>query len=169
MKLLQSNPKSAYETGTLLIRLMVGAVFFTEGLQKFLYPAIRGAGRLEKIGFPNPEFWGYLVGTFETVCGALILLGLITRLAAVPTLVIMILAVVTTKIPMLLGHGFGPFGVRDAPFYGFLSMAHEMRTDWAMLLGSIFLILAGGGPYSLDAMLTRGRRGVAAPRVQCHS
>ena len=157
MKLLESSPTAAYHAGTLLLRLMVGPVFLFEGLQKFIYPAIRGAGRFEKIGFPNPELWGYLVGTFETVCGALILLGLLTRLAAMPTLGIMLVAIITTKIPVLLGHGFGPFGVRDAPYYGFLSMVHEMRTDWAMLLGSLFLILVGGGPWSLDALVSRRR------------
>lgn len=153
MKLLTTESTGTCATGTLLVRLMVGAVFFTEGLQKFLYPALRGAGRFEKIGFPNPEFWGYFVGTFETVCGLLILLGLLTRLAAIPTLIIMLVAIVTTKIPILLGHGFGPFGVRDVPFYGFLSMAHEMRTDWSMLLGSLFLIVLGGGALSLDSRL----------------
>lgn len=157
MKLLQDHPRATHKAGTLLIRLMVGAVFFTEGLQKFIYPELRGAGRFEQIGFPNPEFWGTLVGMFETVCGVLILLGLFTRLAAVPTFVIMLVAIITTKIPVLLGHGFGPFGVREAPFYGFLAMAHEMRTDWAMLLGSLFLLLAGSGPYSLDALLARQR------------
>jgi putative oxidoreductase len=162
MKYLQGDPGAAYTPGTLLIRLMVGAVFFTEGLQKFIYPAVRGAGRFERIGFPGAEFLGYTVGVFETVCGLMILLGLLTRLAAVPTLVIMVVAIVTTKIPVLLGHGFGPFGVRDAPFYGFLAMAHEMRTDWSMLLGSIFLILAGGGPFALDAVFVR-RRGGAGP------
>ncbi|MEX0599784.1 MAG: DoxX family protein, partial [Rhodothermales bacterium] len=102
-----------------------------------------------------PEFLGYFVGAFETVCGLLILFGFLTRFAAVPTFAIMLVAIVTTKIPVLLGHGFGPFGVRDAPFYGFLSMAHEMRTDWAMLLGSLFLILVGSGAYSLDAVRER--------------
>jgi len=130
---------------------MVGPVFLFEGLQKFLYPAIRGAGRFEKMGFPAPEFVGYFVGGVEAVCGLLILLGLFTRLAAIPTSIIMTVAIVTTKIPVLLGHGFGPFDVRDAPVYGFLSMVHEMRTDWAMLLGSIILILSGAGAWSLDA------------------
>lgn len=157
MKLLADTPTAAYRAGTMLVRLVVGPVFLFEGLQKFVYPAVRGAGRFEKIGFPNPEFWSYFVGTFETICGALILLGLLTRLAAVPTFVIMAVAIVTTKIPVLLGHGFGPFGVRDAPYYGFLSMVHEMRTDWAMLLGSLFLILVGSGPYSFDALLARRR------------
>lgn len=161
MKLIESNPTAAYRTGTLLLRLMVGPVFLFEGLQKFIYPAVRGAGRFEKIGFSNPEFWGYFVGSFEIVCGALLLAGLLTRVAAIPVLAIMVVAIVTTKIPVLLGHGFGPFGVRDAPYYGFLSMAHEMRTDWAMLLGSLFLLLVGGGPYSADALLTRRRQGAA--------
>lgn len=75
MKQLQRNPGTGYATGTLLIRLMVGFVFFTEGLQKFIYPALRGAGRFESIGFPFAHFLGYWVGTFETLCGALILVG----------------------------------------------------------------------------------------------
>jgi uncharacterized membrane protein YphA (DoxX/SURF4 family) len=130
---------------------MVGPVFLFEGLQKFIYPALRGAGRFEGIGFPAAEFFGYFVGSVEIVCGALIAAGLFTRLAAIPTAVIMVVAIITTKIPVLLGHGFGPFGVRDAPNYVFLSMAHELRTDWAMLLGSIILILGGSGLWSFDA------------------
>ena len=133
-----------------IIRLMVGPVFLFEGLQKFLYPAIRGPGRFEGMSFPAPEFFGYFVGGIETVCGFLILFGLFTRLAALQTTAIMTVAIVTTKIPVWLGHGFGPFEVRDAPFYGFLSMVHEMRTDWAMLLGSILLLLLGGGRWALD-------------------
>lgn len=86
-----------------------------------------------------------------------------TRLAAVPALVIMLVAITTTKIPILLGHGFGPFEVRELAQYGFWSMTYEMRTDWSMLLGSLFLILAGGGPYSLDAFLAR-RRSTAPSR-----
>ena len=134
-----------------LVRLMVGPVFLFEGVQKFMYPTLRGTGRFEQMGFPAPEFFGTLVGGVETVCGLLILFGLFTRLAAIPTAGIMVVAIITTKIPVLLGHGFGPFGVRDAPFYGFLSMVHEMRTDWAMLLGSVILILGGAGVGSLDA------------------
>lgn len=140
---------------TVLVRLMVGAVFLSEGLQKFLLPALRGAGRFQRMGFPSPEFLGPFVGSFETVCGALVLAGLLTRLAALPLVAIMLVAIATTKIPVLLGHGFGPFGVRDLPAYGFLAMAHEMRTDWAMLLGSLTLLWAGAGPWSLDRWLSR--------------
>lgn len=133
-----------------IIRCMIGPVFLFEGLQKFLYPTIRGPGRFEGMGFPMPEVFGYLIGSVETICGLFILLGLFTRLSALPTAVIMIVAIAVTKIPVWLGHGFGPFEVREAPYYGFLSMVHEIRTDWAMLLGSIILILFGGGPWSLD-------------------
>jgi putative oxidoreductase len=121
----------------LLIRLMVGAVFLSEGIQKFLFPALRGAGRFEKIGLPNPEFLGSFVGFFEVLCGALILLGLFTRLAAVPTLIIMLVAIFSTKGAVLDNEGFWP-------------MMHGSRTDWAMLLGSIYLIIEGGGKWSVD-------------------
>lgn len=158
MKLIESSRDGAFR-GIVLVRLMVGAVFLTEGIQKFLLPGARGPGRFESIGFPNPEFWGYFVGTFETVCGALILIGLLTRLAAVPTLIIMVVALVTTKVPVLMGQGFGPFEVRELSRYGFFSFAHESRTDWSMLLGSLFLILSGGGRWSVDAVLARAHDG----------
>ena len=122
---------------TIIIRLMVGAVFLSEGIQKFLFPAIRGAGRFEKIGLPSPEFLGAFVGTFEIVCGTLILLGLLTRLASVLTLVIMLVAIVTTKSDILANDGFW-------------IMMHGSRTDWAMLWGSLFLIIRGGGNWSID-------------------
>lgn len=148
---------------------MVGPVFLFEGLQKFIYPATRGPGRFEGMGFPAPEFFGYFVGGFEVVCGALILLGLFTRLAAVPTLVIMTVAIIATKIPVGLGHGFSPFTVRDAPYYGFLSMAHEMRTDWVMGLGSLMLLIAGSGPWALDALLTRDDETSSASPTEAES
>ena len=135
-----------------LVRLMVGLVFVSEGLQKFLFPALRGPGRFGEIGFPAPEFFGYGVGLVEVVCGVLLLIGLYTRWAAVPLIVIMLGALFTTKLPILLGHGFGPFGVRDLEVYGLWSMLHAARTDWAMLLGSLILALAGPGPRSLDSL-----------------
>lgn len=149
----------------LLIRLLVGAVFLSEGIQKFMDPGSLGPGRFAKIGMPAPEFLGYFVATFETVCGALILLGLLTRLAAVPTAIIMVVAIVSTKLPILLGRGFWGFSVRSLPEYGFWSMAHEMRTDWAMLLGSVFLIIVGAGRWSLDAMVPQSRSPGAGSEV----
>lgn len=142
----------------ILIRLAVGAVFFSEGVQKFLYPASLGPGRFEKIGMPAPEFLGYIVGSFEVLCGVLILIGLLTRLAAVPTAAIMVVAMVSTKIPILLGRDFLGFQLRELSRYGFWSMAHEARTDLSMLLGSLFLIIVGAGAWSLDALMAHARR-----------
>jgi len=125
---------------TLLIRLMVGAVFLSEGIQKFLFPAVRGAGRFEKIGLPWPEFLGSFVGSFEVLCGILVLLGLLTRIAAVPIIIIMLVAISTTKIDILVNQGIW-------------EMLHASRTDWSMLLGTIFLFIKGGGYFSVDNRL----------------
>ncbi|RFP64305.1 DoxX family protein [Hymenobacter lapidiphilus] len=125
---------------TLLIRLSVGLVFFTEGLQKFILPAERGAGRFAKIGLPAPEFLGAVVGGFETVCGLLVLIGLLTRLASLPLLIIMLVALATTKVEVFVNDGFW-------------ELLHGSRTDWAMLLGSLFLLIEGGGRWSMDHRL----------------
>lgn len=91
---------------TLLIRLAVGLIFLSEGIQKYLFPDSLGTERFEKIGFSHPSFWAYFTGTFEIVCGILILLGLLTRLAVIPLLAIMLVAFITTKYPLLLDKGF---------------------------------------------------------------
>jgi len=129
-----------------LVRLIVGAVFLSEGIQKFLFPAALGVGRFARIGLPAPEVLAPLVGTFEVVCGLLVLLGLLTRLAALPLIAIMLTALSTTKLPLLAAKGFW-------------AMAHEARTDWSMLLGAVFLLIVGAGAWSCDArLLGRGRR-----------
>ncbi|MBS3774096.1 MAG: DoxX family protein [Bacteroidales bacterium] len=138
---------------TFIIRLMTGAVFLSEGIQKFLYPAMRGAGRFDGMGFPAPDFFGSFVGVFEILCGMLLLAGLFTRGAAMAMLVNMTVAIVVTKIPIAFGETFGPFVLRDLNTYGFWSMAHEMRTDFAMWLGSLFLLIKGAGRYSIDRLI----------------
>jgi putative oxidoreductase len=137
---------------TILIRLIVGSVFLLEGIQKFLFPDALGVGRFVKIGIPYPEIMGPFVGVFEIGCGSLIILGLLTRLAAIPMIVNMTVAIVSTKIPMLLGHAYWTFSLPKLNQYGFWSMAHEARIDFAMLLGSIFLLIVGAGSISLDAL-----------------
>jgi len=122
---------------SLIPRIIVGLVFLSEGIQKFLYPEIVGVGRFEKIGFENPEFWAYFVASFEVVCGALLLVGFLTRLAAIPLLTIMATALVSTKIPILLNEGFWV-------------MAHAARTDFAMTMLLIFLLIYGAGKGSVD-------------------
>jgi uncharacterized membrane protein YphA (DoxX/SURF4 family) len=129
---------------TLLIRLLVGAVFVSEGIQKFLFPGQLGAGRFAKIGLPWPEILGPFVGGVEVLAGSLVLLGLATRLAALPLLAVMGVALATTKWPMLQERGFWV-------------AAHESRTDWSMTLGALFLLIAGAGPWSADAWRSRRR------------
>lgn len=137
----------------ILIRLMTGAVFLSEGMQKFLFPVMRGVGRFAKMGFPNPEFFAWFVGMFEVICGLALLLGLLTRAAAICMLINMTVAIVVTKIPILFAESFGPFILRELKTYGFWSMAHEMRTDFAMWLGSLYLLIKGGGKWSLNSKI----------------
>jgi putative oxidoreductase len=135
----------ASRTGTalVLIRILVGWVFVSEGIQKFLFPAQLGVGRFEQIGIPAPHVLAPFVGSVEIVCGTLVVLGLFTRLAAVPLLGVISVAIATTKLPMIAKSGIW-------------SMLHEARTDFSMLLGLLFLLIAGAGTLSLDA-LRRGR------------
>jgi len=133
----------------ILIRLVVGCVFLSEGIQKFLFPAALGVGRFAEIGIPAPQFFAPFVGFFEIGCGLAIIAELATRLAAVPPIIDMIVAITTTKVPILLKSGFW-------------AMAHEARTDFSMLLGLIFLLCVGAGSWSIDsrlAALTEAERG----------
>ena len=125
----------------ILIRLMVGIVFLSEGIQKFLYPVELGAGRFVKVGIPSPELMGPFVGVAEIVCGTLILLGLFIRLAAAVMLINTSVALLSTKLPILLGRAVGPFSLPKLPLYGVWSSLHEARVDLCMWLGSLFLIL----------------------------
>ena len=127
---------------TILVRLLVGWVFLSEGIQKFLFPAALGVGRFAKIGIPAPQFFGPFVGVVEIVGGALVILGLLTRLAAIPLLIDISVAILTTKVPMLAKSGFW-------------ATMHESRTDICMWLGSLFLVIVGSGALSLDAHFTR--------------
>ena len=119
MSLLRRAVATSAPAAVILIRLIVGPVFLSEGVQKFLFPAEVGAGRFAKIGIPSPEVVAPLVGVVEVVCGALVLLGLFTRLAAAPLVAVMPGALVSTRVPALLGHGFRGFGLRQVPYYGF--------------------------------------------------
>ena len=144
---------------TVLIRLMVGAVFLSEGVQKFLLPNELGVGRFVKIGIPYPEIMAPFVAAFEIGCGTLLILGLLTRLAAIPMIINISVAILSTKIPMLLGRGFWMFSPPKPNQVGFWAMAHEARTDFCMFLGAIFLLIVGAGCLSLDALLARALRG----------
>lgn len=131
-----------------LIRFYVGLIFLGEGALKFLRPGTLGPGRFERSGLPVSSVLAYLDGVLEIGCGALILIGLLTRLAALPMIVDMVGALTITKFPLLWG---------DAPLYpkegGFWDFFHEGRLEVAMLCGSVFLLIVGAGSYSLDSRI----------------
>jgi uncharacterized membrane protein YphA (DoxX/SURF4 family) len=126
-----------------VVRLSVGPVFLFEGLKKFLFPMDWGVGRFAKIGIPHPSVIAPFVGVVEVACGALLIVGLATRLAAIPLLIDIAVAILTTKVPILLAKGFWP-------------MEAEARTDYAMLMGLLFLLVAGPGRWSIDARRAAG-------------
>jgi len=134
--------RSTAPRATILVRLLVGWVFLSEGIQKFLFPAALGVGRFTKIGIPAPQFFAPFVGVVEIVCGTLVILGLLTRPAAVPLLINISVAILTTKLPMLGKSGFW-------------ATMHEARTDICMWCGALFLAIVGAGPRSFDARLSR--------------
>jgi uncharacterized membrane protein YphA (DoxX/SURF4 family) len=140
-----------------LIRLYVGLVFACEGVLKFTRVASLGTGRFDKAGIPAPGFFSTLDGIFEIGCGVLILAGLLTRLAAVPMIIDMLGALMITKLPIFWGH---------APLFrgehGWWDFIHEARVDLAQLCGSLFLLVAGAGTYSLDAYLVRRAASITA-------
>ena len=131
-----------FSQSIILIRVMLSFVFISEGIQKFLFSESLGVGRFVKIGIPLPGIMAPFVGVVEIVGGGFILLGLFTRIAAIPLTISMLVAIFTTKIPILVEKGFW-------------AMAHEARTDWSMILGLFFILIVGSGQWSLDERHSR--------------
>ena len=121
---------SSLRRGAIFIRLAVGLIFFTQGILKYTDPHM-GVDRFERIGFSHPAFTAHFVGAVEIACGLLVLAGFYVRLAAIPLLIIIATAIVTTKLPELSRTG-----------QGFWFMVSDARTDFAMLMCLLFLILA---------------------------
>jgi uncharacterized membrane protein YphA (DoxX/SURF4 family) len=150
---------------TLIVRVAVGGVFLSSGLVKFLFDN-QGPGRFAKIGLPAASQLAYFVGGVEVVCGTLLILGLFVRLAALPLVIDMIVALVTTKLPLLFGAG--PEPIAAMPKTGFWAFAYQARLDITMLMACVFLVAVGAGLWSLDALLSRRRwegRLMSDPRV----
>ncbi len=140
-------------TAAILVRLLVGITFLTEGVLKFMLAGELGAGRFARIGIPAPQVMGPFVGVVEIVAGSFIILGLLMRPAALALWIDITVAIISTKIPILLGHGFWGLSLPKLAHYGFWSMMHEARTDMCMFLGCIFLMIVGAGKISLDSAL----------------
>ncbi len=128
----------------ILIRVMVGLVFLTEGVLKFMLPAELGYGRFAAIGLPYPHLLSPLVGGIEIVCGSAVLLNLFAGDAALLLLAVIVGALVTTKLPILLGHPVGPFALAKLNHYGWMSFLHEARTDLCMVFGTVALLIENG-------------------------
>jgi putative oxidoreductase len=128
-------------SGNIIVRLMVGLVFLSEGIQKYLFPGADGAGRFAKLGIPHPAFLGPFVGATEIICSTLLILGLMTRLAVIPLLIVILIAIYTTKMPILADKGFW-------------AAAHDGRADFCMLMGLVFLLIYGAGKYAVDSKLS---------------
>lgn len=134
------------DPATVIIRSIVGYIFVAEGLQKFLYSETLGVGRFLKIGIRYAELAAPFVGVCEIVFGSMILIGFLTRLSVLPQIVIMLVALATTKLSLLGSKGLLPF-------------THEARNDLLMLFGLIFLLKKGAGAYSVDLWLLQNKRG----------
>jgi putative oxidoreductase len=150
------HPPTSGPAATVLIRVLCGGVFFWEGLLKFVY-ANQGVGRFTKLGFPFPAATAAFVGTLEITGGELLLAGLATRLIAIPFIVEMIVAMLSTKIALYLGTSPLPLPA-SPPKIGMWAVLHEVRSEWSQLLACAFLAIVGPGRASLDAWLARRRR-----------
>jgi putative oxidoreductase len=150
-----TNPPTDGPKSLLLLRLMAGGVFFWEGILKFVY-VNQGVGRFTKIGMPFPHFTANFVACFEIFGGVLLLSGLLTRLIAIPFVIEMIVAILSTKIALYLGTS--PLPLPPAPpKIGIWAVFHEIRSDYAQIMTAGFLLINGAGKWSLDAVLARKR------------
>ena len=134
---------------TIVLRLLVGAVFLLEGVKKFLFVGQWGARRFARIGIPDPQVLASFVGSIGVLCGLLLPVRLLTRLASIPLIIVIAVAILSAKLPILLKNGLWPMEARA-------------RKDYSMLLGVLFLRLVGAGAWSVDAWLAgRPNRGNA--------
>lgn len=128
----------------ILIRVIVGLVFLTEGILKFVYPGELGAGRFAHIGLPFPHLLAPFVGAVEIAAGGALVLGFYAGDAALLLLIVILTAIFTTKAPILLGRHLGVFAPPKLDHYGVLSFIHEARTDLSMLFGLVAILLDSG-------------------------
>jgi uncharacterized membrane protein YphA (DoxX/SURF4 family) len=150
-----SNPPDDAPSATLLLRVMAGGVFLWEGILKFVYTN-QGVGRFTKLGFPFPGATATFAGVLEIVGGILLITGLLTRLIAVPFIIEMLVAMLSTKISLYLGTSPLPLPPVP-PQIGIWAVLHEIRSEYAQLMTTTFLLIAGPGRWSLDAFLARKR------------
>src|ERR1700722_19439167 len=150
-----NQPPTDAPAATVALRMMAGGVFFWEGLLKFVY-ANQGVGRFTKLGMPFPEMTATFVASVEIVGGLLLLAGFLTRYVAFTFIIEMLVAMVSTKIGVFFGDSPLP-APPSPPLAGIWAVIHEIRSEYAQLLTAVFLLAAGSGPWSLDAIVARMR------------
>jgi uncharacterized membrane protein YphA (DoxX/SURF4 family) len=155
------HPPLDAPSATIVLRVMAGTVFFWEGVMKFVF-ANQGVGRFTKLGFPAPHFTATADAWLEIIGGLLLITGFLTRAIAIPFIIEMIVAMASTKIPMYLGTSPLPLPPVP-PQVGFWAVLHEIRSEYAQLACCVFLLLAGPGPWSLDALLAKSSVGEIRP------
>ena len=154
------NPPQSAPRSTILVRLMAGGVFLSEGILKFVY-LNQGIGRFTKIGIPAPGPMADFVAVLEIVGGLLLISGFLTRFISVPFIIEMIVAILSTKVALYLGTSPLPLPP-SPPQVGIWAVLHESRSDYAQIMSALFLLFAGPGPWSLDGWLARSRNRLQA-------
>ncbi len=151
-----AEPPTQGPASTVAVRLMAGGVFLWEGLLKFVYPNM-GVGRFAKLGIPLPQLSAPAIALLEIGGGLLVMSGLFTRFITVPFIIEMVVAILTTKISLYLGVSPLPQAPTQ-PNAGIWAVLHDVRSDFAQIMTCVFLLAAGPGRWSLDAVLQRRRR-----------
>ena len=120
--------------GPMLARLTLGVVFIGTGWGK-LHGLDKVTDFFTELGIPAPGFNAVLAASAELICGALLLVGLLSRLAAIPLIAVMTVAILTAKLENL-------HGISD--LLGF--------EEWTYIVLALWIVVAGSGPLSLDRL-----------------
>ncbi len=144
-----STPPTNGPWSIIFVRLMVGGVFLWEGIGKFHFASL-GVGRFTLLGFPMPGAMSAGIGLLESVGGACLIVGVLTRPFAILFIGEMIGVLITTKVSLYLGQSPLPLPPVP-PQFGMWAVLHETRSDYAQLMSSLFLLFAGPGTLALDA------------------
>lgn len=128
----------------LLIRVVVGLLFLTEGILKFLHPEELDVTFFSAIGLPLPQYLGPALGCIEIIGGAAILVNLYAGDVALLLFFVSLALLIATKLPILTGAPVGPFPVKRLPQYGMPIFLHEARIELCMIVGSLVVLLGSG-------------------------
>lgn len=126
--------------GPLAVRIVVGWVFASTGWIKLTHlPQI--TENFRNLGIPAPELLTPFVSGVEFFGGLLLLFGLLTRFAAVPLMVVMVVAILTAKLEDVDS---------ITTLLGFEEVSYFVMLAW--------LAIAGPGPVSLDHYVLKATR-----------